>query len=121
MACISASTANNRRRTLISRLSSRDDFIPRDAISITLDPGGSGLYGYWFGVNLGGTLQDGTVLPERQYSSRWDGPWNGASVEVEGGYDTEFFLALVNDDNAGIGEQHPKYGGVFVPQCRSQE
>ena len=78
--------------TLISRLSSRDDFIPRDAISITLDPGGSGLYGYWFGVNLGGTLQDGTVLPERQFSNRWDGPWNGASVEVEGGFDTEFFL-----------------------------
>ncbi len=78
--------------TLISRLSSRDDFIPRDTVSVTLDPGGSGLYGYWFAVNLGGSLQDGTVLPERQYSSRWDGPWNGASAEVEGGYDTEFFI-----------------------------
>lgn len=78
--------------TLIARLSARDKFIQRDSVSITIDPGGAGLYGYWFGVNLGGTLQDGTVLPERQFSNQWDGPWNGASSEVEDGWSAEFFI-----------------------------
>ncbi len=78
--------------TLVARLSSRDQFISRDGVSITLDPGGSGLYAYWFGVNLGGTLSDGTVLPERQFRNQWDGPWNGASKELETGYSVEFFL-----------------------------
>lgn len=78
--------------TLISRLSSRDQFVARDDVGFTLDPSGRGLYAYWFGVNLGGTLQDGTVLPERQYSSQWDGPWSGASAIAEGGWSAEFFL-----------------------------
>ncbi|MFT7684743.1 MAG: hypothetical protein ACI9FB_000084 [Candidatus Azotimanducaceae bacterium] len=78
--------------TLVSRLSSRDKFIQRDAISITLDPSGKGLYGYWFRVNLGNSLQDGTLLPERQYTNQWDGPWYGASSEHDKGWSAEFFI-----------------------------
>lgn len=78
--------------TLISRLSSRDQFISRDSISITLDPSGEGLYAYWFSVNLGGTLQDGTVLPERQFNNQWDGAWYGASATHDSGWSAEFFL-----------------------------
>jgi hypothetical protein len=78
--------------TLVSRLSSRDGFISRDGISITLDPTGRGLFGYWFRVNLGNTLQDGTLLPERQYTSQWDGPWYGASSEHDKGWSAEFFI-----------------------------
>jgi len=78
--------------TIVERLSPRDQYISRDGNYVTLDPGGAGLYGYWFGVNLGGTLADGIVLPERQYSSQWDGPWNGASARVPGGWSTEFFI-----------------------------
>lgn len=78
--------------SLVSRLSSRDESVLRDDISFTLDPSGEGLYGYWFGVNLGGTLQDGTVLPERQYSNEWDGAWYGASGIQEHGWSAEFFL-----------------------------
>ena len=73
-------------------MSPRDKYISRDGNFITLDPSGAGLYGYWFGINLGGTLMDGTVLPERQYSNQWDGPWRGASARVEGGLSTEFFI-----------------------------
>ncbi|MEX2327707.1 MAG: DUF5916 domain-containing protein, partial [Pseudomonadales bacterium] len=80
------------RESLISRLSSRDLFINRDDVAITIDPSGQGLYAYWFAVTLGGTLQDGTVLPERQYSNQWDGPWHGASAEHESGWSAEFFL-----------------------------
>lgn len=78
--------------TLVSRLSSRDTSIPRDDFDFTLDPTGEGLYAYWFGVNLGGTLQDGTVLPERQFNNQWDGPWDGASAEHNQGWSAEFFV-----------------------------
>ena len=78
--------------TIVERLSPRDGFISRDGNFFTLDPTGTGLFGYWFGVNLGGSLQDGTVLPERQFSPQWDGPWNGAAARAEGGWSTEFFV-----------------------------
>ena len=44
--------------TLIARLSSRDDYINRDSWGLTLDTSGEGLYGYWFNVNLGGSVMD---------------------------------------------------------------
>ena len=78
--------------TLLARLSSRDEFINRDGVSLTLDPSGRGLYGYWFAVNLGGTLQDGTVLPERQFTSQWDGPWYGAAQALDNGWSAEMFI-----------------------------
>ncbi len=78
--------------SLISRLSSRDQFISRDGFSLTLDTSGRGLYAYWFGIELGGTMLDGTVLPERQYSNQWDGPWRGASAKVADGWSAEMFI-----------------------------
>ncbi len=78
--------------TLVPRLSSRDSEINRDGISITLDTSGEGLYGLWFGINLGGSLIDGTVLPEKQFSVQWDGPWEGESAVTDSGYSTEMFL-----------------------------
>jgi hypothetical protein len=78
---------------LVARLSGRDQRqINRDGTAITLDTSGEGRYGYWFGVNLGGSLQDGTVLPERQFRSNWDGPWRGQSAETEDGWTAEYFL-----------------------------
>ncbi len=32
------------------------------------------------------------MLPERQYSNQWDGPWEGASAEHPAGWSAEFFL-----------------------------
>jgi hypothetical protein len=78
--------------TLVSRLSSRDQFINRDEFGITLDTSGEGLYGYWFVSNLGGSVMDGKVAPERQFSREWDGPWLSATAEVDGGWSTEMFL-----------------------------
>jgi hypothetical protein len=80
------------RDSLVSRLSSRDKFISRDAYGITLDTSGEGLYGYWFVVNLGGSLMDGKVLPERTISEQWDGPWLGESSVHDQGWSAEFFL-----------------------------
>ena len=78
--------------TLIARLSSRDEFINRDSIGITLDTSGEGLYGYWFVVNLGGSVMDGKVAAERQFSNQWDGPWSSGSAELEDGWSAEMFL-----------------------------
>ncbi len=78
--------------TLIARLSSRDAFINRDSFGVTLDTSGKGLYGYWFVVNLGGSVMDGTVLPERAFQREWDGPWRRATAELADGWSAEMFL-----------------------------
>ncbi len=79
--------------TLISRLSSRDAReLNRDSINLTLDTSGEGRYGFWFGINLGDSLMDGTVLPERQFSSDWDGPWYGRSQATDRGWTAEMFI-----------------------------
>ncbi|MDH3640675.1 MAG: hypothetical protein OES38_01170, partial [Gammaproteobacteria bacterium] len=46
---------------LIARLSARDKDVNRDGINVYLDTSGKGVYGMFFGVNLGGTLLDGTM------------------------------------------------------------
>ncbi|MDA0978329.1 MAG: DUF5916 domain-containing protein [Proteobacteria bacterium] len=78
--------------TLVARLGPRDKQLQRDRIYFALDPTGAGLYGYSFDVHLGGTVSDGTILPERQFNNQWDGPWQGASAEHDEGYSVEFFL-----------------------------
>lgn len=78
---------------LISRLSSRDvRALNRDSINLTLDTSGTGRYGYWFGINLGDSLMDGTLLPERQFTSDWDGAWYGKSQLTEHGWSAEFLI-----------------------------
>ncbi len=78
--------------TLVTRRSVRDDFIDRDTIGITLDTSGEGKFGYWFIVALGDTLMDGKVLPERNYSRDWDGPWFGKSAVRDDGWSAEMFF-----------------------------
>ncbi len=77
---------------LIPRLTKRDEYINRDGNHFTLDTSGEGLYGFWFDVNLGGSITDGKVLPENSFSREWDGPWEGDAKQVEDGYTTEMFL-----------------------------
>ncbi|GAB1261584.1 DUF5916 domain-containing protein [Aurantivibrio plasticivorans] len=79
--------------TLLNRLSSRDNRgLNRDAVFITFDSSSEARYGFWFGVALGGSLLDGTILPERRYSPNWDGPWRGATSETEHGWSAEMFI-----------------------------
>lgn len=77
---------------LIPRLSSRDGDLNRDGTMLYLDTSGDGVYGFFFGVNLGGSLIDGTLLPERQLSRLWDGAWYGSAATTPDGYSTEMFL-----------------------------
>lgn len=79
--------------TLVRRLSSRDNRdVQRDYVSFTLDTSGSARYAYWMTLALGDTQMDGTALPERQFSSNWDGAWWGATAETERGWSAEFFV-----------------------------
>ena len=85
--------------TLVEHLSGRDQgFLNRDYFSITLDTSGEGRYGFWFQLNLGNSVSDGTILPERQYSMSWDGAWRGATARTEHGWSAEYFIpwSLVN-------------------------
>ncbi len=79
--------------TLIRRITGRDNRNEsRDRITFTLDTSGEGNFGYWVSMALGDNQLDGTILPERQYNSQWDGAWYGATAETDRGWSAEFFL-----------------------------
>jgi len=79
--------------TLLKRFTARDDFrAPRDNVSMSLDVSGEGRFGYWMTLALGGNQADGTLLPERQFKSEWDGAWYGATTETDTGWSAEYFI-----------------------------
>ena len=79
--------------TLIRRITGRDNRNEsRDRITFTLDTSGEGNFGYWVSMALGDSQLDGTILPERQYNSQWDGAWYGATAQTDTGWSAEFFL-----------------------------
>ncbi len=78
--------------TLVRRMAGRDQSIDVDNFGITLDVSGEGLVGYWFMVNLGDSMMDGKVLPERNYKMDWDGPWSGKTFVRPDGWSGEMFL-----------------------------
>jgi hypothetical protein len=78
--------------TLIARLSGRDSHQSRDTINLSIDTSGTGRYGFYFSVALGGSISDGTILPERQFSFDWDGPWRRGTKVLEGGWSAEFLI-----------------------------
>ena len=85
--------------TLVEHLSGRDQgWLNRDYFSFTLDTSGEGRYGFWFQLNLGNSVSDGTILPEREFSDSWDGAWHGATARTEDGWSAEYFIpwSLVN-------------------------
>jgi hypothetical protein len=78
--------------TLVTRRSIRDLQMDRDTVGITLDATGEGKFAYWFTLALGDSVQDGKVLPERNYSIDWDGPWIGRTAERDDGWSAELFF-----------------------------
>lgn len=78
--------------TLLPRMTSRDQFLPRDGFVVTIDASGEGLYGYFLRLNLGGTLTDATVLAERQFNRQWNGSWDGRTQELENGWSAEMYI-----------------------------
>lgn len=79
--------------SIVQRISTRDNIaIDRDSVSITLDTSGQGLFAYWMTLALGDNQADGTVLPERNYTTQWDGAWYGATQQTPNGWSAEFYV-----------------------------
>ncbi|MDX1491569.1 MAG: DUF5916 domain-containing protein [Pseudohongiellaceae bacterium] len=78
--------------TIVARMTSRDTRLERDGFVFSIDPSGEGLYGYMMRINLGGSMTDGTILPERQFNMQWDGSWNAHTSEVEDGWIAEMYI-----------------------------
>ena len=103
--------------TLVEHLSGRDQgWLNRDYFSFTLDTSGEGRYGFWFQLNLGNSVSDGTILPEREFSDSWDGAWHGATARTEDGWSAEYFIpwSLVNMPKAN----GTRTIGIFAPAQR---
>ena len=78
--------------TLVERFANRDAELNRDTFTVTLDTSGNGLFGFWFGICLGGSKMDGKVAPERQFTDQWDGAWTGETSAHENGWVAEMFI-----------------------------
>ncbi len=78
--------------TLVMRRAVRDLQMDRDTVGITLDTSGDGKFAYWFTLALGDSVQDGKVLPERNYSIDWDGRWIGRTARREDGWSAELYF-----------------------------
>ncbi|MCP5356922.1 MAG: hypothetical protein H7A06_02130 [Pseudomonadales bacterium] len=78
--------------TIVARMTSRDTKLERDGFVLMIDPSGTGLYGYMMRINLGGSMTDATILPERQLNLQWDGSWDAETSVVDGGWAAEIFV-----------------------------
>ena len=78
--------------TLVARMTSRDTRLDRDGFVVGLDTSGEGLYGYFLRLNLGDSMTDATLLPERQMNMQWDGSWSGFTQALEDGWSIEYFI-----------------------------
>lgn len=78
--------------SLVARMTSRDTQLDRDGFVVGLDPSGEGIYGYFLRINLGDSMTDATVLPERQMNMQWDGSWNARTQPLEDGWSVEYYI-----------------------------
>ena len=78
--------------SLVERLTPRDVSVNADTFYTMIDSSGEGLYGYTFGLSLGGSKQDGKIAPERVMSFEWDGPWIGETAKTDDGWSAEMFF-----------------------------
>ena len=78
--------------TLVARMTSRDTQLDRDGFVVGIDASGDGLYGYFLRINLGDSLTDASLLPERQMNMQWDGSWNGRTQALDDGWSVEYYI-----------------------------
>lgn len=80
------------KETLMARMTSRDTRLERDGFVVAIDASGEGLYGFLMRINLGNSLTDATLLPERILNIQWDGPWLARTQALENGWSAEYFI-----------------------------
>lgn len=81
-----ASVPRTRQRT------QRDEGGPVDRVNVYIDFNGDGRTGYNFMVTLAGSVEDGTLTNENQFSNDWDGDWRSAVTEDEAGWSAELLI-----------------------------
>lgn len=81
-----ASVARTRERA------ARDQSGPVDRVSVTVDFEGAGRTALAFTLTLSGSIVDGTVVNENQYSPDWNGDWTRAVSENAAGWQAEMLL-----------------------------
>lgn len=78
--------------TLVARMTSRDTQLDRDGFVVGIDASGDGLYGYFLRINLGDSLTDASLLPERVMNMQWDGSWNARTQPLDDGWSVEYYV-----------------------------
>lgn len=78
--------------SLVARMTSRDTQLDRDGFVVGIDSSGEGLYGFFLRINLGDSMTDASLLPERRMNMQWDGSWNGRTQALEDGWSVEYFI-----------------------------
>ena len=75
--------------SIISNLARRDVSINSDVFKIYFDPFFDKRTGYYFAVNAGGTLYDGTLYNDTWNDQSWDGVWEGKAHIDDKGWTVE--------------------------------
>ncbi|MBU4055800.1 MAG: hypothetical protein KKA41_15685 [Proteobacteria bacterium] len=81
--------------TQVKRISARDKentYVDRDMVRVIIDPTSQGLYGYTFDVFLGGSLTDGTLIPEKDFSFNWDAPFRVVTTQDDSHWYAEYAI-----------------------------
>ena len=78
--------------TLVALMTPRDTQLNRDGFVVGVDASGEGLYGFFLRINLGDSMTDASLLPERQMNMQWDGSWNGRTQALDDGWSVEYYI-----------------------------
>ncbi|MBD8528022.1 DUF5916 domain-containing protein [Pseudomarimonas arenosa] len=70
----------------------RDDGTPVDRFNVMIDLDADGRVGYDFTITTAGDIMDEVINNENSFNSDWDGAWQHAVTDVEGGYSAEWLI-----------------------------
>jgi hypothetical protein len=76
------------------RLGRRDSVLITDLVQIIIDPTHDHRTAYSFSLSAGGVHADGLFYDDRNFTSDWDGVWDGATGSVADGWVAEFSIPL---------------------------
>jgi hypothetical protein len=75
--------------SIMAQLARRDRIVSADRFIVFLDSYHDRRSGFFFGINAGGTLYDGTLFNDDWDSDTWDGVWEGSAARDSLGWTAE--------------------------------
>jgi len=76
------------------RLGRRDTLLTTDTVQLIIDSTHDHRTAYAFTLSAGGVHSDGLFYDDRNYTTDWDGVWDGATSSVADGWVAEFAIPL---------------------------